>query len=198
MPDPIAASSIVAQAWRMMELSPISSFADDSPQAEASREQYPIALGMCLEDHDWAFARRLAHLAPADLAEHEIADDELPYQAMMPGEAVALRLVKPATANYRLDGDMLRFDQGAGVDIRYTRLITGEAKLPATFQTAVSAQLAVLLMSKWVKTRTKKADLTTALEDLMAKARKNNRGMSSATRLDGQPRQGDWASEATR
>jgi len=181
-----------------MELKPISSFADDSPQAEDTRLRYSTALGMCLEDHDWWFARRLVHLPPAGLPEGEITDEDLPYQVAVPGDLLKLLLVKPAGVDFRLDQNMLRLDQDGGADIRYTRMITDETKLPHTFQAAVAAQLAVLLMSRWVKTRTKKADLTTALDDLMAKARKNNRGGSSATRLDGEPRQGDWASEATR
>ena len=62
MPHSIATSGIVAQAFRLIEMSPLSSLGDSGEQAAAAEEQYPVALEACLEACDWSFARRVARL----------------------------------------------------------------------------------------------------------------------------------------
>jgi len=197
MATSIAAANISAQAFRMMELAPISSFADDSPQASDATEQYPIALGMCLEDYDWSFARRLVNLPPATLPSGIAVDVELPNTYALPGDFLILRHVVPECTLWRIDETLLRSDQTGSITIRYTRKIDDETRLPKVFQTAVSAQLAVLLMPRWVKSRTKKADLISEAGTLLQRARDNDRQSASAARYDGRNRQGDWVAGAT-
>ena len=197
MADPISASYIAQQAFRMMELAPISSFADDSPQARDAAEQYDAAMKICLEDADWSFARKLVNLtALAALPDGLAEDADLPVTYELPGDYVMLRLILPETAAWRLDGRYIRTDIEAGLQIRYTFQPDNEKLLPATFQLAVSAQLAAMLSPRWVKTRTKRADLVAQARDLLARARRNDARAASTDRYDGQTRGSDWVSEA--
>jgi len=197
MLTPIAASTIAAQAFRLMELGEISSFADDTKQAQSAAEQYPVALDTCLESYDWSFARRLVELPAVALPAALAPDLDLPYAVALPGELVALRAVIPEGTFWRVDENYLRSDQDGSLQIRYTRRIEDETTLPATFRTAVSAQLASLLSPRWVSSRSKRADLVNMASDYLAVARDNDRHTASHSRADGRARQGDWASEAT-
>lgn len=193
---PIAASSIAAQAFREMEVAPIGSFADDSPQAQAAREQYPLALRLCLEAEDWSFARRVAQLPPA--AATDATDPELQYLFDLPSDCIRLRLVSPETVCWRIDGRTIRADTAGPLQVRYTGEITNEVLLPATFQTAVALALAVRLAPQWVSSRSKRVDLRTDFADAIDAAKLADRHTAAHTRLDGRAAQDDWAGEAVR
>lgn len=195
MSDPIAASTIAAQAFRVMEMRPISSFADDSPQAADAAEQYPLALKRCLESYDWDFARKLADLPLSD--DEAVADPDLPYIYRLPEDCVALRLIYGEGVKHRSDSEFLYADQSAPLKIRYTARITDEARLPSGFSTAVSFELAVRLSPRWVSTRTKRADLESQRNDALIQARRRENRTASDFRLDGRDVVCDWATEAT-
>lgn len=201
MPTPIAASNIAAQAFRAMELGPISSFADESDQASDAAEQYPVALKGILETADWSFASRLASLAPADPPADDAAfqtDDDLPGLFVLPADCVTLREVRPNTVRWRLDQGYLRASQTTALTIRYTRLVENEAQLPAAVQTAVAYRLATLLAPRWVNSRTKRQDLKQDATDLQKEAERTDAPMASGTPHSGTGESYvDWVSEAT-
>jgi hypothetical protein len=197
MPSIAATSTIVAQAWRFMELSPISSFGDDTEQAQSAAEQYPIALRECLARADWSFASTLANL-PAATRPQTVADDpELPYFFQAPGNLVRLIEVGTATTRWRLDRDGLRASDPAPLRIRYTEEITNEAILPATFQTAVAYRLAMLLGPRWLGTVSKLQGLDRAFELQIGRAKKEDARSASAERYDDIADAGDWSQHAT-
>lgn len=201
MSSPIAASNIAAQAFRAMELSPISAFDDDSQQAADASEQYTIALRSCLETCDWSFASKLTTLALATPpATGFVADADLPGLYKLPGDCVLIREVRPRETRWRLDEDFLRADTDQPLTIRYTRLIETEAQLPASFQTAVAYRLAVLMAPRWVGSRSKRQDLRDEAQDVLKEAERNDARSASSERYDdGEPyRSFDWATEATR
>jgi len=198
MTVPIATSTIAAQAFRLMELSPISSFADDSAQAQAAAEQYPIALTMCLEAADWSFASVLAKLPEASLPSGAAIDDDLTFAYQLPGDCVVLREVVDPTVRWRRDRDLLRADAAGPLAIRYTGQTSNEAALPATFQTAVAFQLAALLAPIWTGTQSKVSRLEQAGSVALRQAMRIDARQASAARYDGRPMQGDWATEAVR
>ncbi|WP_010140406.1 hypothetical protein [Oceanicola sp. S124] len=198
MTTPIATSTIAQQAFRFMELSPLSSFADDSPQAQAASEQYPEALRICLEEEDWSFARRLVSLPPIGVLPAGLAaDPTLPVVYRLPGDLVRLNWVADEVS-WRRDEDLLRTDTTGQLLIRYTRLIDNEKALPALFRTAVSYQLAILLAPLYVGSRTKRADLAAEGLAALERAVTHDNRSASARRWDGQPASGDWATGATR
>ena len=79
-----ATSTIVSDAFRQMELDPISSFAEDSEQAAAAAEQFPEAMNQCLERLDWSFASKFVELSEAPSLP---TDDNLPYAYVRPVQA---------------------------------------------------------------------------------------------------------------
>lgn len=199
MPDPIATSTIVPQAFRLMEKSPISSFADDSEEAEAAAEQYPEAMDICLEACDWSFASVLAALPEAtNLPETVAADADLPYSYRLPAECVTVQEVDRPGKSWRRDRDLLRAASPGPLRIRYTGRITDEGKLPATFKTAVAYQLAALLAPRWLSTRTKVSDLQSYASQYLKQAMARDRNQASAARYDGLPDDGDWVTEVVR
>lgn len=196
MPLPIAASTIAAQAFRFLELSPISSFADDTPQARDASEQYPLALASCLSACDWSFASVLASLAQVIPGPTVAPDATLPYLYALPGDVVTLREVGDFNTRWRRDREGLRADQAAPLVIRYTGSIENEAALPATFQTAVALALAVLLAPRWLETQSKAEALKADAARLLKQAMREDARMASEARYDGTPDQGDWVAEA--
>jgi hypothetical protein len=202
MPSPIAASTIAAQAFRFMEMGPVSSFADDSPQAQDAAEQYPRAMGMCLEGYDWSFASTLAHLPEAVRPATLAAEAALPYLYALPGDVIVLREVGAPDAfdrpRWRLDRGFLRADAPGPLRVRYTGRIENEAILPSLFQTAVAAQLALLLAPRWLQTMSKIQWLRASLDDGMQAAIRADARMASAGRYDDRPEARDWVTEALR
>ncbi len=199
MATTIATSDIAAQAFIMAELSPLSSFADDTPQAQSANQFYQTAIEMRLEAYDWTFASKLVRLAQvADLAEADLEiDDALPYAFELPGDFLSLREIDPEPTLWQREGDFLRADSAGPLLLRYTRKITDESKLPPTFRASVAAQLALLFAPRWVKSNAKRQELQASLADLHDLARRNDRMAASSGRHDGRPRQGSWAEDAT-
>lgn len=199
MPAPVATSTIVSQAFRLMELAPVSSFADDSDQARAAAEQYPVALDMCLEACDWSFASVSVDLPPLAALPAANADDALmPYAFALPGDCVVAREVGDRWTRWRRDRDLLRADQPPPLPLRYTARITNEAILPATFRTAVSYRLAALLAASWNGTAAKAANLENGALSALKTAMRNDAGQSALARYDGRDDQPDWVEDALR
>ncbi len=197
-PSPIATSTIVAQAWRFMELSPISSFADDTEQARSATEQYPNALRECLARADWSFASTIANLPEATLPPTVAEDPELAYFFQVPGDLVRLLEVGEPGTLWRRDRDGLRADAPAPLRIRYTAEVTNEAILPAAFQTAVALRLATLLGPRWLGTATKLRELDRRFEMELAQAKKQDSRSASGARYDNDlADSGDWSQSAT-
>jgi hypothetical protein len=197
MSEPIAASTVAAQAFRMMELAPISSFQDDSPQARAAAEQYPHALDMCLAGYDWSFARHLSRLGlVAELPDTWVEDPELPYLCRLPADCVQLRLVLDEGYAWRRDGEYLRTSSSTGMSIRYTRRITNEKILPSAFQTYLAGQLAALLAPIYVRTAEKISAIERRVATLQQLAIDNDSYSASGHRIDDYPASVDWVSEA--
>lgn len=197
MPTPVATSTIVAQAFRLMELSPVSSFGDDSEQAAAAAEQYPVALDICLEACDWSFASTLADLpALAALPDGVAADARLPHTFRLPGDCVTLREMVDPSAHWRRDDDLIRADRGQTLTIRYTRRIVNENAASASFRTAVAYQLASLLAPRWVGKASLQQGLADGAQLYLKRAMSDDRQAASSERYDGRPEQPDWLSEA--
>jgi hypothetical protein len=194
----ISASTVVAQAWRFMELSPISSFGDDTEQARSSLEQYPIALAECLAKADWSFASVLVNLPEAVLPQNVANDPELPHFYGLPGDMVRIHEVGDGTVKWRKDRDGLRAEAPAPLRVRYTAMITNEAILPGAFQTAVALRLAHLLGPRWLGTQSKLQDLDRRFQMEIKNAQKQDARSASAVRYDLDAGSStDWASGAT-
>ena len=198
MAQAIATSNIVAQAFRYMEMSPISSLGEGSEEAQAAAEQYPNAIAMLLEIADWSFAsvaRTLPVVAglPAGLAD----DPERPYLFVLPGECIALREVGDPRdmVTWRLEKSFLRADHSGPLPVRFTAQISNEEKLPAGFRNAVSLQLAALLAPRWVHSHTKTQGLEDRLQRAIAAALHADARMASPERLE-RGSSHDWAREA--
>ena len=170
MSNPIAASTIPAQAFRFLELAPLSSFADGTPEAAAASEVYPEALRMSLEVADWSFASRLVTLTEATVLDGDMVDPDLPHASLLPDDCVAIRRVHGLDVSWRVDQTYLRCTEAQTLRVRYTSLVKNEARLPATFRTAVAAQLALLLAGTYLTTRTKQVDLQDKLRETMGMA----------------------------
>ncbi|MEX0306028.1 MAG: hypothetical protein AB3N12_01465 [Ruegeria sp.] len=196
MPIAIAASTIAQQAFREMEVAPIGSFADGSPQAAAASEQYPDALNAMLEAHDWSFASKIVQLP--QISGTEETDPDLIYRYKLPSDLVALRRVYPKGLKFRRDGNEIRCTQSGGLTVRYTWSITNEALLPSTFKRVVSLELAIRLAPQYVSSRTKRADLKNDLIAALDACWTSHKYDASHDRLDDLPEQSDWACEATR
>ena len=174
MPVTFAASTIIAQAFSMVELSAPSSFGDDSDQARDATLHYDSAIDMCLEWTDWSFASRMVTLPAASLPSGTAADPRLPYVYALPGDCVMLRELTDTAVRYRLDEGYLRADAPAPLGIRYTRRVQDESRLPATFRAAVALQLAVLMAPRWLGVETKRASLANALDELRRRCSKSD------------------------
>lgn len=198
MVTPSSTSGIVSQAFRLMEVTPPSSLDDASDKARDAKEQYGTALGMCLELEDFGFARRYAIMPVASLPDGEFADPDLPYFFTLPDDLVKLRSVVDSSIKWRRDDGFVRTDHNQPLHILYTRMIKKESALPATFRTAVSYQLAILLAPTYVGARTKRNELKLDGADALRIAVQNDNVSASHMRWDGQADQGDWASEVTR
>lgn len=196
MTTPSATSIIVAQAFRFMEVTPPSSLDDDTEKAAAAREQYEIALRMCLEAADWSFASTLVNLPLFTPPETTAADPNFPYSYSLPGDLVRLHEVGDGSVRWRRDAVALRADQTAPLQIRYTSMITNEAALPATFQIAVALQLALLLGPRWLTTNSKMDGLAGQHSRAISEARRQDARMAASARYDGLDDHGDWVAEA--
>lgn len=196
----IATSTIVQQAFREMEMSPIASFGDDSEQAVAAEEQYAEAMRLCLEVGDWSFASTLAYLSDAELPFGSYADPDLPHFFQLPGNLVKLREIgsPPNSVRYRRDRDGLRCAAPAPLRVRYTSLISDETELPASFRLAVALQLAVLLAPRWLGTASKIDRMKQAFQVQLKKAAREDSRTASDVRYDDQSLTGDWAGSSTR
>lgn len=179
-----------------MEISPVASFAEGSPQAIALAEQYPEARDLVLESHDWSAAREVAVLPPVEVS-GQAADPDLAYSYRLPSDTLKLWRVHGG-GKFRQDGRVIRSDTADGLTVRYSRQIEREAELTPTLRAAVAYQLAHLLAPQFVGSRTKRADIETSLERALGVARTNDAHSASAHMLDEDAQDLSWVAEAVR
>lgn len=196
MTTAVSASTIAAQAFREMELSPISSFADDTPQAQAANDQYPIALNMCLEAADWGFASVTVSL-PQNATGPQYTDPDLPYAFQVPSDCLVVREFGDRWSKWRLEkGGLIRSADAGPVRLRYTATVATETKMPATFQTAVAYQLAILLAPTWLGTVTKRQLMDQHFQKAMAAAMNFHAEEASQAPWYGDELPEDWVADA--
>jgi hypothetical protein len=195
-----ATSTIVAQAFRFMEVSPIAGFGEDSDEARMTAEAYPDALRACLEHTDWSFASRFETLPMAVMPVTGGDDPDLPWFFSLPEGLVRVHTLTDSTGAvaWRRDAEGIRSDTAGPLYIRYTRLVTNEAQLPANFKTAVALHLAGLLAPRFGLTASKLDRIEQMARNRLLTASAQDASQASAARYDDQPDTGDWATEATR
>jgi hypothetical protein len=191
MPQAIAASTIAQQAFRYMEASPLSSFGDDSAEANAARQQYPIILAQALRRADWSFASRLFSLPEAAA---EVVDEALAYSYQLPSEILALRDVRPQLTAWRVDGRLLRADEPGPLTVRATVLVAKETDLPGEFQDYVSLLLGAALSPQFASSANRAAILRDAAESRGREVLRADRAQASTLRWDGRAHESDWVS----
>lgn len=197
MTVPFATSNIIGMAFGHLELSPPSSFADTTPQANDAVLNYPVALDLCLEWTDWSFASSLVLLAEIALPTGIATDPKLPHAFALPGDCIMFREVADDTVRYRLDEGILRADSAAPLTVRYTRRITDESRTSATFRQAVALQLAVLLAPRWLGVDTKRQTLVSMLDAMRRQSSKTDARTASPEAYSlSDP--ADWVTEALR
>ncbi|MDF2143200.1 hypothetical protein [Paenirhodobacter sp. CAU 1674] len=197
MADATATSMIVSQAFRYMELAPVSSFADDSDKARDAAQMYPLALRQCLEAGDWSFASVMVALPPLSSLPVGLAEDSaMPYVFRLPGDFVRLQSVSDGDVTYRLDkGMLLRADAPGPLTVRYTAGVDNEAILPARFRLAVAARLAAYLAPIHMEVASKIERIEALADKLLKEALNADNGSASARRYDGRTDGGFWADE---
>lgn len=199
-PVDLPTSAIIGQALRFMHLSPVARHDPTSELLPALREAFNDAIDEILSAADWSFASVLAHLPQAFPA--ITADTDLPTLCRLPGDLVQLREVRPLGTRWRIDGSTLRCSAEAPVTIRYTARITREDALPATFQTAVALQIALLLGARWAGGAVQPDDLAMLAAKTLKQAMRDDTRHASPVRAIPLPDLGygsgdiDWASEA--
>ena len=200
----VSTSRIVQTAFRFLEMRLPSSLDDESEEAIAAQEQYDRALGLCLEAGDWSFASELLIL-PQIIAGAVPVDPRLPYASRLPPDALALReVVTQRTAsgassiNWRIDRDVLRADAAGPLLVRCTKRVTDEAALPATFQTAVALQLAILLAGTYLQVASKRAALEGQLQEAMTRAARTDARSASSASWSQSGATDDWSAGAVR
>lgn len=198
MTTSIATSTIVQQAFRFMERTPPQSFDDATEEANAAAEQYPIALAHCLELADWSFASALVMLPERTVPAPSAVDPDLPYFFALPGDLVVIREVGDGRTKFRRDREGIRADAPGPLRLRYTARIDDEARTPARFQTAVAAQLAVLLSPRFLTTASKIETIKRDAEVYLKDAARADARTATEARYDGRSDDDDWATEATR
>jgi len=191
-----ATSIIVSQAFRYLELSPPSSFGDDSEKARDTVEMFPIAMRSCLAASDWSFASNLVNLPPRNELPTGAADEQrLPYIFSLPGDFITMQDVGDGDVKFRIDaGNLLRADDPGPLRIRYTRLVTDEAILPADFQDAVALRLACYLGNRDIGTTSKLDRLEQLANMRLQLAERRDARSASSQRYDGrEDDDGMWA-----
>lgn len=193
-----ATSTVVAQAFRLLEMTPPSSFADQSEKAVAVAQQYPVVLEALLELCEWSFATKLAELSETPLPEGQARDPDLAFLYQVPGDLLMVRAVDPRGTVWRRDADFLRADQPKMLSIRYTARVSDETRMPASFRTALSHRLAADLSSRFAASRGKARDLVETAALALQQAVQADRNNASPRRWDGRDAPGDWVAEALR
>lgn len=200
MVQAIATSGIVSQAFRYMEMAPITSLEDDAEEAIAARDAYPDALDMMLERADWSFASVMVALPEVGaLPPPDVPDPDLPHIFKRPADLAVLRQVgetRDLGLRWRKDRDWLRANRPGPLLIRYTSRVQNEDHLPALMRECVALQLAVLLMRRWVPTHTKHDALRRQLAEAVQEALHADARMASSEPYHPHAG-GDWVREAT-
>lgn len=206
-PVNLATSTIIDQALRYMQLAPIARHDPASELLPALVDAFDTSIDECLAACDWSFASVLAFLPAADAP--VTAEPDMDTLAMLPGDLIELRELRPRGARWRVDGArLLRTDAPAPVLIRYTARVTWEPALPAAFRTAVALHIALRLGARWAGGNVRPDDLAEAALTTLKQAMRDDAVQASQSRLfppieDGSlPDMGyglgqdDWAMEA--
>lgn len=198
MTETISASNVAAQAFLLMELAPISSLSDDSPQMIDAARMMPQAIDLLLEACDWGFASTLVALPEAAALPAPLADDpDLPHVYTLPGSIAALRQVGGLHTRWRRDAGYLRASDPGPLPLRYTRRIESETEMPAAFRTALAYQLAVLMAPRWLGSQTKRDQLQREFDAVLRRAMRNDAATASPQPWSGGAT-GSWVAEAVR
>lgn len=201
MPALTIAPITIAQAFRFMELGPVSSFSDDTPQARDAADSYPEALRLCLEACDWSFgsfSAALPEVSPAMLPPGFAATIDMPYTFALPGGASRLIEVGDRWTRWRRDGALIRASDAAPLAVRYTVDTLPEDAQPATFRMAVAGRLAALLAPRWNGAAANTDQAEGRAQQLLAQAMRSDARQAASARYDGRSEQSDWAEEAVR
>lgn len=199
-PLDLASSSVIGQALRFMHLAPVARHDPQSELLPALRDAFDSAIDELLSAADWSFASVLVLLPQAFPA--ITSETDMPTLAMLPGDLVQLREVRPQGARWRIDGSTLRCDVAAPVTIRYTARITREEALPAAFLTAVALQIALMLGARWAGGAVNPDDLAALAAKTLKQAMRDDTRHASTARAIDLPElsyglsDGDWATEA--
>lgn len=195
----IANSGIAAQAFVYMEMSPISSFVDETRQAQDARTAYPQALLMMLESADWSFASVRRDLLEAEMPAGVGSDPTMPHFYVKPTDCLILREVGDMHTRWENMRGHLRADVPNVLNVRYTGQISDEGQMPAQFRNCVALQLAVLLSGTYVPTQSKRDYLAQMLQQAASLALQSDARNASPRAWhdhdNGQHR--DWVREAT-
>ncbi len=198
MAEPIATSTIAAQAFRLMELGPISSFADDTPQAQDAASQYPVARRLCLEACDWSFASMIADLPEAMQPTGTAQSSAFPFLYRLPPDCLKVREMLTSGAEWRLDGDFLRANTGGPLSVRYTGDVENETRFPAMFIEAVAFRLAAMLAPRWVGAANRLQLLQQGADQQIKAAMRADGRQAASARYDGRSHVVDWLTEVLR
>ncbi len=201
-PVDLATSAIIGQALRHIRQAPVARLDPEAEILPALAAGFDRAIDECLDGSDWSFASTLAVLAGAALPPGAVLDDTLPYSYQLPGDLVRIRRVGNRSTRWRVDAGVLRASDPAPLTIRYTARVTRESALPATFQAAVSLQIASLLGARWAGSVIEGDDIAMrALETLKQAMREDSRHAAAERAMDGPGLSytafDDWAMEAT-
>lgn len=182
--QPIATSGVAAQAFIFVELGPVSSFGDDSDQAQDGARAYAEALEATLAGTDWSFASRRASLPPVEI-ENLTADPELQHVYALPPDCLSVRRVGDWELRYRIDADgLLRTTALPPLPIRYTARIWDETKMPASVRLVIALHMAGLLAPRWLGSQTKRDQLDRQHRAALAEARRQDADQASQERYD--------------
>ena len=197
MPTPVANSGIVARAFELLELRPISSVADDDDLARAAGATLIEARQLVLSLDDWAAViARAPLMAQAGGGAALTALDAL-YP--MPSDCLVPREVTTADGwrvTWQQEGRSIRADAASDLVLRYTADTDREADLPAYLRQVVALQMAVLMCDRQVTSTAKKQALIQQLDLARAEARRADARTASSRRYDGRDEPGDWVAEA--
>lgn len=197
MSAPIATSDIARQAFIDLELGPIASFDDGGEYPELARGGLQPAIRLCLEQGDWGFASRLASLPETT---PDIADAALAHAYALPADLVRIQRVgeEGCEPEWRIDETLIRADQTAPLIIRYTRLITTEARMPQLFRRAAAARLAADMAPHILKSQSRSERLARDAKAYLDEAKRALARTASGRRHDGRDRRENWAEAAAR
>lgn len=157
-------TDIINRALDILKEAPISSVNDQRPIAMAMKRNFATTRDALLEEAEWNFAIR-RHSLPASEPAPAFGWQ---YAYTLPPETIR---VIPLTDDGSSEGSPVPFeveygqiltDAAAPLKVRIVTRVEDYARYPATFQTALSAKLAMTI-AHWLTGKTNFAQIATAL-----------------------------------